>query len=160
MPFKPSLIFEVRPGAYHRKEYLKGATLGQASALLTNIRLGKKCLPWTMFWLIWPLRDLSVTAKKCYKTFKEVIYKYLYWTIVFVPGRPFSPSLMFASKARAYPSEATFRCFTPHSPFSSLLLSPLFSHSLSYLLIQSWSIILVIPTNIRLGWKYFRRQTL
>ncbi len=78
MPFKTSLIFEVWPGAYPKKEYLKGATLGQASALITTIRLGKKGLPWTMFWLIWPLRDLSVTAKKGYKTFKEVIYKYLY----------------------------------------------------------------------------------
>ncbi len=29
--------------------------------------------------------------------------------LVFVPGKPFKPSLMFAGKARAYPSEAPFR---------------------------------------------------
>jgi hypothetical protein len=27
----------------------------------------------------------------------------------FVPGRPFHPNIMFAGKARAYPSEAPFR---------------------------------------------------
>ncbi len=31
---------------------------------------------------------------------------------VFVLGRPFQPSHMSASKAAAYPSEATFRCST------------------------------------------------
>jgi hypothetical protein len=28
---------------------------------------------------------------------------------VFVPGKPYQPSLVFAGKARAYPSEAPFR---------------------------------------------------
>ncbi len=31
---------------------------------------------------------------------------------MFVPGKPFQPSLMFAGKARAYPIEAHFRCYT------------------------------------------------
>ncbi len=31
---------------------------------------------------------------------------------LFVPGKPFQPSLMFAGKARSYPSEALFRCST------------------------------------------------
>jgi len=31
---------------------------------------------------------------------------------VFVPGKPFKPSLIFAGKAGAYPSEAPFRCST------------------------------------------------
>jgi hypothetical protein len=31
---------------------------------------------------------------------------------MFVPGKPFQPSLMFACKAGAYSSEATFRCPT------------------------------------------------
>ncbi len=31
---------------------------------------------------------------------------------VFAPGRPFHPSIMFVSKERAYPSEASFRCST------------------------------------------------
>jgi hypothetical protein len=31
---------------------------------------------------------------------------------VFVPGKPFQPSLMFAGKAGAYPSEAPFTCCT------------------------------------------------
>jgi hypothetical protein len=29
---------------------------------------------------------------------------------VFLPGKPFQPSLEFESKASAYQSEATFRC--------------------------------------------------
>jgi hypothetical protein len=29
---------------------------------------------------------------------------------MFVPGKPFQPSLMFAGKARSYPGEAPFRC--------------------------------------------------
>jgi hypothetical protein len=32
---------------------------------------------------------------------------------VFVPGKPFQPSLMFAGKAGAYPSEAPFSLFCP-----------------------------------------------
>jgi len=31
---------------------------------------------------------------------------------MFVPGKHFQPSVIFASKARAYPSEALFRCTT------------------------------------------------
>jgi hypothetical protein len=37
----------VRPEAYFRETHLKGASLGQAPALLTNIRLGWKGLPGT-----------------------------------------------------------------------------------------------------------------
>jgi hypothetical protein len=37
----------VRPGAYPRVEYLKGASLRKASALPTNTRLGWKGLPGT-----------------------------------------------------------------------------------------------------------------
>jgi hypothetical protein len=33
-------------------------------------------------------------------------------SFLFVPDKPFQPSLMFAGKARAYPSEAPFRCST------------------------------------------------
>jgi hypothetical protein len=32
--------------------------------------------------------------------------------LVFVPGKPFLLSLMFAGKAGTYPSEAPFRCST------------------------------------------------
>jgi hypothetical protein len=39
---------------------------------------------------------------------------------VFVPGKPFQPSLMFAGKAGGYPSEALFRC----SAIGRLLASP------------------------------------
>ncbi len=46
---------------------------------------------------------------------------------MFVIVRPFQPSLMFVMKAGAYPSEAPFRC---------AILDRL----------------LVLPTNIRLGW--------
>ncbi len=31
---------------------------------------------------------------------------------MFVPDRPFQPSLIFVSKAKAYPGEAHFRCST------------------------------------------------
>ncbi len=45
--------------------------------------------------------------------FTAVIYGFSYKASrVFVPGKPFQPSLMFADKARAYPSEAPFRCST------------------------------------------------
>jgi len=37
----------VRPGAYPREEHLKVVSLGQAPALLANIRLGWKGLPGT-----------------------------------------------------------------------------------------------------------------
>ncbi len=40
------------------------------------------------------------------KHFKALIYGFLYEAGVFVPGKPLQPSLMFAGKARAYPSEA------------------------------------------------------
>ncbi len=32
--------------------------------------------------------------------------------LVFVPGKPFQPSLIFVSKDGDYPSEAHFKCFT------------------------------------------------
>ncbi len=47
---------------------------------------------------------------------------------MFVPGKPFQPNLMFAGKARAYPSEA-------------LSGAPLYGK------------LLALPANIRLGWK-------
>jgi hypothetical protein len=47
---------------------------------------------------------------------------------VFVLGKPFKPSPMFAGKAGAYPGEAPLR--------SSIYVKPL-----------------ALPTNIRLGWK-------
>ncbi len=33
-------------------------------------------------------------------------------SLMFVPGNPFQPSLMFVGKARAFPSEAPYRCYT------------------------------------------------
>ncbi len=47
-PFQPRLMFvRVAPGAHPRVEHLKGASLGQAPALTTNITLGWKGLPGT-----------------------------------------------------------------------------------------------------------------
>ena len=37
------------------------------------------------------------------KPFTAVIYEFLEQARVFLPGKPFQPSLMFAGKARAYP---------------------------------------------------------
>ncbi len=36
----------------------------------------------------------------------------LLYAKMLVPDKPFQPSLMFAGKAGAYPSEAPFRCST------------------------------------------------
>jgi len=38
-----------------------------------------------------------------------VFYEYLYYTRVFVPGKPFQPSLMFARKVGDYPVKESFR---------------------------------------------------
>ncbi len=46
------------------------------------------------------------------KLFTAVIYGFSYEAKVFVPGKPFQPSLMFAGKAKAYLNEAHFRCST------------------------------------------------
>ncbi len=51
--------------------------------------------------------NIDPTAK-FYKTFAVVIYKFLWYAGVFVPGKPFQPSLLFAGKAGAYPSEVPF----------------------------------------------------
>jgi hypothetical protein len=44
-PFQPGQMLWVRPAAYPIVEHLKGASLGEAPALLTNIRLEWNCLP-------------------------------------------------------------------------------------------------------------------
>jgi hypothetical protein len=47
-----------------------------------------------------------------YKTFYGRKLRLFIITRVFVSGRPFQPSLMLGGKARVYPSEVSFRCFT------------------------------------------------
>jgi len=49
---------------------------------------------------------------------------------MFVPGKPFQPSLMFASKAGAYPNEAPFRCSTLGWAFTTV----------KSFIVQSWSL--------------------
>ncbi len=44
--------------------------------------------------------------------YKPLIYDYFQLAILFVPGKPFQPSLMFSSKVKAFLSEAHFRCPT------------------------------------------------
>jgi hypothetical protein len=46
------------------------------------------------------------------KLFTAVSYDFSKYARVFVPGKPFQPSLMFGGKAGAYPREAPFRCYT------------------------------------------------
>jgi hypothetical protein len=46
------------------------------------------------------------------KTFFFVSYERAKKARVFVPGKPFQPSLMYLSKDGAYLDEATFRCST------------------------------------------------
>ncbi len=52
------------------------------------------------------------TRGQCYKTFLSVIYEFSQSAKVFVPGKPFQLSLMYASKARAYLSGVPFSLFT------------------------------------------------
>jgi hypothetical protein len=52
---------------------------------------------------------------QCHKTLysRNLLNKLqCYSATVYDPGKPFQFSLMFAGKARAYPSEAPFRCST------------------------------------------------
>ncbi len=53
-------------------------------------------------------KQFNVTWTQCYKTF---FFRNLQ-IIVIVPGKSFQQNVMFLSKARAYPSEATFTCDT------------------------------------------------
>jgi hypothetical protein len=57
--------------------------------------------------------------------FMAVIYECSLKARVFVPGKPFQPSLIFVSGAKAYPREAPFRCSivgsTPAGPYSQTL---------------------------------------
>jgi hypothetical protein len=46
-PFQPNLTFVRKPGAYPIVENLKGASLGQAQALLSSIIVSLKALPRT-----------------------------------------------------------------------------------------------------------------
>ncbi len=43
---------------------------------------------------------------------------------MFVPGKPFQPSQMFAGKARAYPSEAPFKVGVNYRQKSVITLAP------------------------------------
>ncbi len=52
---------------------------------------------------------------------------------VFVPGRPFRPSLMVAIMAGAYPSEVHFRCSTPEQAPGLTYKQPLNTKPLAYL---------------------------
>ncbi len=47
---------------------------------------------------------------KAFWNFKRTLFTNFRNKLVFVPGKPFLPSLMFVGKAGAYPSEASFRC--------------------------------------------------
>ncbi len=52
------------------------------------------------------------TGANVIKLFLSIIYGFLKYARVFVPGKLLQPSLMFAGKAGAYLSEAPFRCST------------------------------------------------
>ncbi len=54
--------------------------------------------------------EIDLTLRRAFKTgvnpvklFVAVIYRFSLKARVFVPGKPFKPSQMFAGKARAYP---------------------------------------------------------
>jgi hypothetical protein len=50
------------PGAYHRVEYLKGASLGRLLVIFTNTRLGWKGFPWTKILLL--ITDIRLARDK------------------------------------------------------------------------------------------------
>jgi hypothetical protein len=105
--------------------------------MAANIRLG-----WMRLTVVSTLAyytQSTKTAVKCFtvqdhganaiKPFTVVIYEFSKLLArVFVPGKPFQPSQMFAGKAVAYPSEEPLRC-------------------------PVWGRLLALPTNIRLCWK-------
>ncbi len=55
------------------------------------------------------------------KLFTAVSYNFSIYARAFITNKPFQPSLMFAGKAGAFPSEAPFKC-------STLGLAPDFIH--------------------------------
>jgi hypothetical protein len=55
---------------------------------------------------------LTPSGGNSIKLFTTVIYGFSKQARVFVPGKPFQPSLMFAGKAGAYPREDPFRFST------------------------------------------------
>ncbi len=55
---------------------------------------------------------LFMTRGQCYKTFFVHNLRIFVISQSVCLGNPFQPSLMFACKAEAYPSEALFRCST------------------------------------------------
>ncbi len=55
---------------------------------------------------------MRLTQGQYYKTFYASNLQILVITRVFVSGKPFQPSLMFAGKAIEYLSKAAFRCST------------------------------------------------
>ncbi len=101
---------------------------------ITNVRLVWKIYSTTL--INFPVPSVTTkekfhntdTSGQSYKTFYGCN---LCNKLVFVPGKPFQPSLMFGGKSGTYLSEASWRC-------STLMCV---EHSL--------------PTNIILGWKGF-----
>jgi hypothetical protein len=87
--------------------------------LYTNIRIGLKRLTVTSTSAYYSTE--SITAVKYLlsgprvrykKNVTAVIYKFSKEAVVFVPGRPYKPSLMFVGKDGAYQSGAPFRWST------------------------------------------------
>jgi hypothetical protein len=63
-----------------------------------------------------PSPSANVPWGRYYKTFFGRNLRIFIISQSVVPGKPFQPSLVFAGKARAYPSEAPFRCKLLASP--------------------------------------------
>jgi hypothetical protein len=58
-------------------------------------------------------QELKFDSRACIiKLFTAVIYGFSLQARVFVPGKPFQPSLMFVGEARSLPYGAPEKCFT------------------------------------------------
>ncbi len=127
--------------------------------MLAKIRLGWRELPATN--TLAYFASLLVTKKfnnrdssvRCYKTFRVVICKCSYKARVFVPGKPFQPSLRFVSNIRlgskGLPGTNILAYFLSVGEQSCQELTQVKYLSGAPLKVR----LLALPTNIRISWK-------
>ncbi len=102
MPAKVNTLVSLlnKAGAYPWVEHLKGATLGYAPVLLSNIRISMKSLPRANT-LASLLYKAGATLERCFTWLSSDI-AYKYWTTEEKPAKDKHTSF-FVSKARAHP---------------------------------------------------------
>ncbi len=98
-------------------EHLSDASFfGKLLLLPANVRLDWKVIERykhsSLFGLIVSNKGSFITLAPGVNVIKNFVTDTEEIMLVFDPGRPFQPSLMFMSMAGAYPSESTLRCST------------------------------------------------